>query len=47
MKKKRIMAAAFSLMLAIGNSTAAFAMEEETSELMPAVVETEEKLRCG
>jgi len=42
MKKKRIMAAAFSLMLAIGNSTAAFAMEEETSELMPAVVETEE-----
>ncbi|MCD7814982.1 MAG: ABC transporter substrate-binding protein [Lachnospiraceae bacterium] len=43
-KSKRIMAAAFSLMLAIGNSTAAFAMEEEASELVSAVVETEENL---
>ncbi len=42
MKLKRIMAAVLSLILAIGNSTAAFAMEEEASELVSAVVETEE-----
>lgn len=42
MKRKRIMAAAFSLILAIGNSTAAFAMEEEASEQVSIVEETKE-----
>ncbi len=43
MKKKRIMAAVLSLILTVGNSTAAFAMEEEASELVSAVIETEEE----